>query len=204
MNRYPYAAGVLLLGVAWLSISVGDALAQKMYRWTDKNGKVHYSNIAPEADTREESSTVPIVREAPEPAIVPVPPAAELAAKPPEASSGSGRYAELSEQDFSNEVTAIRLRLKRELQQAKEQSRDIGEKLEAIKKERDRPTRVGLEILQKAYGPDKHEASEEEALRAQKQGVDQRIEEIRTQYAELREEAVKRHGRQPPWWVPIE
>ena len=34
-----------VLAFAWLSLGVGDAAAQKLYKWTDKDGKVHFSNV---------------------------------------------------------------------------------------------------------------------------------------------------------------
>jgi uncharacterized protein DUF4124 len=204
MNPYLYAMGTLVLGLVWLSSSASETLAQEIYRWTDKDGKTHFSNIAPKA-SEGASSTTRAPAEAPDSEPAPAPSVdGPAAVKPPEESSETGKHAELSEDAFSNQVSGTRLRLKRELQQTKERSREAADKLEALKKERDQPARVGLEILQKAYGPDRHESSEEQELLKEKQRAEKRVEEIRKEYAELRDEAVKRFGRQPSWWLPID
>ena len=46
--------------------------------------------------------------------------------------------------------------------------------------------------------------NEEETLLKQKQKADKQVEDIRKQYAELHDEAVKRLGHEPGWWLPIE
>ena len=66
------------------------------------------------------------------------------------------------------------------------------------------PAQVGIEMLQRAYGPKQNEFGEEATLLKQKQKADKRVEEIRKQYAELHDEAVKRLGHEPGWWLPIE
>jgi len=97
-----------------------------------------------------------------------------------------------------------RRRLKGELAAAKQQSQEIADKLAALKKEDQAASQVGIEMLQRAYGPKQNEFNQEEALLKEKQKADQRIEEIRKQYADLHDEAVKRLGHEPSWWLPIE
>ncbi|MBI2962815.1 MAG: DUF4124 domain-containing protein [Deltaproteobacteria bacterium] len=193
----------------WLAGAAPDAAAQKVYKWTDPDGKVHFSNVSPGGEGaagEERPGGSPQGVEAESPATAS---SAESEAPPPRAAEpaapeASGARAEVSDEDFSSKVSGTRLRLKRELAQAKEQAQAADDKLTALKKERDQPARMGIEILQKAYGPDQHASTEEEDLRKQKATADKRAEDIRKQYAELRAEAVKRYGGQPSWWLPIE
>ena len=201
----------IVMGMAWLSFASGSAGAQKVYKWTDKDGKVHFSNVSPGGDGAavDSSAVKGIEASNPEPPAPPPAPAqgettaqAAPEAAPP-ADTGSSESA-ISEEAFSSKVSMTRSRLKRELAQAKEESQAAGEKLEALKKERDQPARIGLETLQKAYGPEQHEVSQEDELRKQKEKADKRVDEIRKEYAGLHDEAVKRLGHQPGWGLPIE
>jgi hypothetical protein len=203
---------LLVLAFAWLSLAAKSAAAQKVYKWTDKDGKVHFSNVGPgaEGSTEEGSGVAGIEAQSTEEA--PTAPTGDVATASEEASatapqepaaSGDSSSA-ISEDAFSSQVSATRMRLKRELAAAKEQSQQADEELAALKQELDQPTRVGLELLQKAYGPDQLVGSEEDALRKQKRDADARIDEIRKQYADLQAEAVKRYGHQPSWWLPLE
>jgi Domain of unknown function (DUF4124) len=203
---------VLVLAFAWLSLAAKSAAAQKVYKWTDKDGKVHFSNVGPgaEGSTEEGSGVSGIEAQGAEPA--PAEPTGDvagapeepLAAAPQEPDASGDSSSTISEEAFSSQVSATRMRLKRELAAAKEQSQQADEQLAALKKELNEPTRIGLEILQKAYGPDQRIGSEEDALRKQKHDADARIEEIRKQYADLQAEAVKRFGHQPSWWLPLD
>lgn len=194
-----------ILTVAWLVGAAPNAGAQKMYKWTDEDGKVHFSNVSPggeSATTEESSGSSPRGIEAQSPDT-----ASSAEAEAPPASVAPERSTakpEVSDDAFSSKVSSTRLRLKRELAQAKEQTQAADEKLAALKKERDQPARMGLEILQKAYGPEQHESTEEEQLGKQKASAEKRMQDIRKQYSDLHDEAVKRFGGQPSWWLPIE
>jgi hypothetical protein len=210
--RHAIAAVVLVMAV--LAFASHDVFAQKVYKWTDKDGKVHFSNVGPSGEgASEDASGVKGIEaksaEAPAaPAEAPPAPAeapaatAEAPQAPPAetASAPSGP----SDEEFSAKVSATRSRLKRELAQAKQEAQEAADKLAALKKEHDQPVRVGLEMLQKAYNPQQPEGTEEEELRKQKAKAEQKIEAIRKQYADLREEAVKRNGTTPGWWLPLE
>jgi hypothetical protein len=201
-GRYGFAA---LVGLVGLWLAARDAAAQKVYKWTDPNGKVHFSNVSPEGEssTQEPAAPAPQGIEAQAPAGEGAEPSA-----PPSGSDSSaqrsGAHSDLSEDQFSAQVSTTRMHLKRELSQVKQQSQEAGDKLAELKKERDEPTRMGIELLQKAYGPEEHASSEEEDLRKQKEKADRRADEIRKQYGDLKDEAVKRFGHQPSWWLPIE
>jgi uncharacterized protein DUF4124 len=206
MSRRGFAT--LVLALAWLSLSAGQAISQKVYKWTDKDGRVHFSNVSPGGETAGEDTGVVQGIEAKSPE-APPPPAAPAettaqagpeAAAPAESSSSSA----ISEEAFSANASMTRRRLKGELAAAKEQSQEIADKLAALKKEDQAASQVGIEMLQRAYGPKQSDFNQEEALLKEKQKADKRIEEIRKQYADLHDEAVKRFGHQPSWWLPIE
>ncbi|HSD11851.1 MAG TPA: DUF4124 domain-containing protein [Candidatus Binatia bacterium] len=198
MSRQGFVA--LVLGLACLSFWAGRAVAQKVYKWTDKSGQVHFSNVSPGGETAPEETGGGIEAEA-------QPPPAETTAQagpeaaPPAAGSSSSA---ISEEAFSANASVTRMRLKRELAQAKQQSQEIAGRLDALKKENQAASQVGIEMLQRAYGPKENAFAEEESLLKEKQKADKRIEEIRKQYADLHDEAVKRFGHEPGWWLPIE
>jgi hypothetical protein len=194
----------LVLAFAWLSLGAGDAAAQKLYKWTDKDGKIHFSNVSPgdggavessgitgiEAQSAQTGSSATAERSAP--------------AAPAEPAASGDSSSSISEEAFSLQVSTTRSRLKRELAAAKEQSKQADDRLAALKQELNQPTRVDLQMLQKAYGPNPQLGNEEDNLRKQKKDADARIEEIRKQYDTLRDEAVKRYGHQPSWWLPLD
>ena len=198
----------LVLALVWLSFSAGQAVAQKLYKWTDKGGQVHFSNVGPGGETAtEDAGGVKGIEakspEAPPPPAAPAETTAQAgpeAAAPAESSSSSA----ISEEAFSANASTTRMRLKRELTAAKQQSQEVTDQLAALKKNDQAASQVGIEMLQRAYGPTQNEFNEEATLLKQKQKADKRIEEIRKQYADLHDEAVRRLGHQPSWWLPIE
>jgi Domain of unknown function (DUF4124) len=193
----------VILGLAWLSFAGHQAFAQKVYKWTDKDGKVNFSNVGPAG----EGSSEDAASEAPQG--VEALSGEESSAGPPpsaaaESPQKSGPYSDLSEDEFSSRASSVRVRLRRELAQAKERSREASDELAALDKQLNQPTRMGIEILQKAYGPSEQEGNREKSLRKEKESADKRIEEIRKEYGELHDEAVKRFGHQPSWWLPLD
>ena len=195
---------VLVLAFAWLSLAAKSAAAQKVYKWTDKDGKVHFSNVGPgaEGSTEEGSGVSGIEAQSATPA--PAAPEEPSAAAPQEPAASGDSSTSISEEAFSAQASATRMRLKRELAAAKEKSQQADEQLAALKKELNQPTRIGLEVLEKAYGPNQEVGSEVNTLLKQKHDADARIEEIRKQYADLQAQAVKRFGHQPSWWLPLD
>jgi hypothetical protein len=195
---------MLVLAFAWLSVGANSAAAQKVYKWTDKDGKVHFSNVGPGAEgSAEEGSGVTGI-EAQSTAPEATAPTGEVAAASQEPAASGDSSSSISEEAFSSQVSVTRSRLKRELAAEKEKAQQADEQLAALTKELDQPTRIGLEILQKAYGPDQRLGTEEDTLRKQKRDAEARMEAIRKQYADLEAEAVKRFGHQPSWWLPLE
>jgi Domain of unknown function (DUF4124) len=200
---------MIVLAFTWLSLGARGAAAQKLYKWTDKDGKVHFSNVAPAGEGGlgdgtgvtgiEAAQSAPAESSGEAPATHREP---SVAAQEPAASGDSA--SSVSEEAFSAQVSSTRTRLKRELAAAKEKSQQADEQMAAMKKELDEPTRIGLEVLQKAYGPNQHTGTELTDLRKQKQDAEARIIEIRKQYADLHDEAVKRFGHQPSWWLPLD
>ena len=208
MSRSQQGFATLVLGLAWLSFSAGQVVAQKVYKWTDKDGKVHFSNVSPGAESTTEDTGVVkgIEAQSPEAQSPPVAQAETTAQAGSEAAAPaeSSSSAAISEEAFSANASITRMRLKRELADAKQQSAEAETKLAARRKMDAQASQIGIEMLQKAYGPDANDTGQEDALRKQKQKADKRIEEIRKQYADLHDEAVKRLGHQPGWWLPIE
>ncbi len=206
------ATAALAIALACSLFAAGNARAQKVYKWKDKDGKVHFSNVAPATEgatddgagvkgiEAQSPETAPPAAEAPPVAAEGAPPISREQLPPPVAAATAGP----SDEEFSARVSATRMRFKRELAAAKADWTEATEKLDALKKDRDQPVRVGLEMLQKAYGPDAHASSEEDDLRKKKDKAEKRMEDIRKQYADLREEAVKRYGHVPGWWLSIE
>ena len=194
-----------VLAFAWLG--AGSAAAQRLYKWTDKDGKVHFSNVSPGGDgaTDESSGVTGIEAQGTQSSSSEASTAEQPSrAAPHEQAAAEDSSGGISEEAFSLQVSTTRYRLKRELAAAKEQSQQADDRLAALKQELNQPTRVDLQMLQKAYGPNQQMGSEEDALRKQKKDADARIEEIRKEYAELREQAVKRYGHQPSWWLPLD
>jgi hypothetical protein len=192
-------SSAVILGFAWLWLAGHQAFAQKVYKWTDPDGRVHFSNVGPAGESAPEEPA-PAVSQ-PAEAQAGEAGGAEAQAV---AAEGTGAYSGLSEDEFSAKASTTRMRLKRELAQAKQQSQEASDKVAAIEKELNQPPQMGIEVLQKTYGPRPQEGSDLESLRKQKEQADQRIKEIRKEYTELHDEAVKRFGHQPSWWLPIE
>jgi chromosome segregation ATPase len=193
-----------VLAFAWLLHGAGDAAAQKLYKWTDKDGKIHFSNVGPggEGATDQSSSVTGIEAQTAQSGDTTEQPS--TAAPPHDQATSGDSSSAISEEAFSLQASVTRSRLKRELAAAKEQSQQADDRLAALKQELNQPTRVDLQMLQKAYGPNQHVGSEEDTLRKQKKDADARIEDIRKQYADLHDQAVKLYGHQPSWWLPLE
>jgi hypothetical protein len=193
-----------VLAFAWLLHGAGDAAAQKLYKWTDKDGKVHFSNVGPggEGATDQSPSVTGIEAQTAQSGDTTEQPS--TAAPPHDQAASGDSSSAISEEAFSLQASVTRSRLKRELAAAKEQSQQADDRLAALKQELNQPTRVDLQMLQKAYGPNQHVGSEEDTLRKQKKDADARIEDIRKQYADLHDQAVKLYGHQPSWWLPLE
>src|SRR5215470_3891557 len=150
-----------VLVFAWLSLGAGDAAAQKLYKWTDKDGKIHFSNVSPAGDgggAAESSGVTGIEAQSSPPVTAQAGEGSATSERP--APSGDSSSS-ISEEAFSLQVSTTRSRLKRELATAKEQSQQATDRLAALTKELNQPTRVDLQMLQKAYGPDQHLGNEE-------------------------------------------
>ena len=76
-----HAIAAIVLGFAWLTFAAQDATAQKVYKWKDKDGKVHFSNVAPanEAGAEESSGVTGIEAQNPQAPPAPAPAAPDVA-----------------------------------------------------------------------------------------------------------------------------
>src|SRR5882724_2870594 len=158
MNRRYIVAATTLALVGLLS-TTRSADAQKMFKWTDKDGKVHFSNVAPPGEQAEEASGVTGVEAsgssgaaagAPAPQapneVSPGAAAAGVQALGAAGAPAQSASSAVSDELFSSQATATRLKLKREIVQAKEDARVAAEKLAAAKKDQDLAQKPGLEM----------------------------------------------------------
>ena len=197
--------------LVWLLSPARSADAQKMYKWTDKDGNVHFSNVAPQGGTPDETpSTSGVEAAGGSDGAAPAPSgeaarrnneaANELRGNPPEKETSS-----ISDELFSSQVSATRSKLRRELAQAKDESRQASEQLAEAKRLNAESQQPGLAMLQRAMDPQVKAESDEDAIRAKKAKADAKIVDIRAQYETLKTEATKRNGGTlPSWWLPIE
>src|SRR5882724_9427285 len=197
MNRRYIVAATTLALVGLLS-TTRSADAQKMFKWTDKDGKVHFSNVAPPGEQAEEASGVTGVEAsgssgaaagAPAPQapneVSPGAAAAGVQALGAAGAPAQSASSAVSDELFSSQATATRLKLKREIVQAKEDAR-----VAAAKKNQDLAQKPGLEMLQQAFDPNhQHDSKDLDELQKRKEKADGKVEDIRKQYAALRDEA---------------
>ncbi|MGH7859212.1 MAG: hypothetical protein ACREQY_17935, partial [Candidatus Binatia bacterium] len=113
-------------------------------------------------------------------------------------------YANLSEESFSSVASRKRAELKRQLDGAKKELRSIDGELTSLKQTRDRTFEQYGQQLQGVTRPEPRLSEREEELLEERQKVEKRIESIRASYDEMKEEAGKRHGSVPGWWLPLD
>jgi hypothetical protein len=180
-----------------------------VYRWKDKQGRVHFSNVQPAEGIAPEGATLVAPAEPAAPAAE-APPRGEPQAALPDAPPRSGTpgpFADFSSEAFSSRMTSERLKLRRELTVAKRELADANESedREIARKAVPTPAQVhdrifiGVTGVEQGAAPDR-----EKEFRERKQKAEKRVEEIRARYAQLEKEAVRRYGSRPDWWLPIE
>lgn len=208
-RRYVWVA--VTFAIVWLFSLARSADAQKMYKWTDQDGKVHFSNVAPQGEEPQESSGVTGVEaQGAEGASTPAPTGEavrnnneapnQVAGSPPDSANSS-----VSDEAFSSQVSATRSRLRRQLRQAKDEATEASTQLAEAKRLNQESQQPGLAMLQRAMDPQVKAESDEDAIRSRKAKADAKIADIRAQYEALRTEATKRNGGTlPSWWLPIE
>ena len=194
-----------------------SALAQSgVYKWKDAKGKIHFSNVPrdgaelvePEsAPAPAEEPAAPVAREegvtAPEEPVL----TEEPRGSAPAPVGTRGPFSNLSDEVFSNRVTAERLKLRRELTAAKRELADVSRdyELEVARKQAPTPAQVhdrifvGVTGVENGAPPDR-----EEELRVKKEAAVKRVEGLRARYAVIEAEATTRYGSLPGWWLPIE
>ena len=200
----------LLCAVPLLVLGASRATADQVFRWTDEKGNVHFSNVAPAGQEEKTEESVPAE---PEPAAI-----------EPESRSGTvggategapaektepvkekpGRFANLGDDSFSAQVSRQLTALKREIAEAKRHVIELDDQIAAVREERGQAIDNALQTLQGVTNPSDVESEKEQALKKEKEETEKRIEAIRKEYGDLREEAVKRYGSLPGWWLPIE
>jgi Domain of unknown function (DUF4124) len=201
----------VIFALVWLISSARSADAQKMYKWTDQDGKVHFSNVAPQGDEPQQSAGVSGTEAQGAVGASAAAPTGEAASsnneEPNEVAENlpDSGTSSVSDEAFSSGVSATRSRLRRELAQAKDEAREASEQLAEAKRLNQESQQPGLAMLQRAMDPQVKAESDEDAIRSRKAKADAKIADIRAQYDALRAEATKRNGgTQPSWWLPIE
>src|SRR5215813_5827843 len=114
MSRRRFA--MLVLGLAWVALSAGQVIAQKVYKWTDKDGRVHFSNVSPGGDAASENAPAVQGIEAKSgeaPSVAAAPPETAQARPEAAAPAESSSSAAISEEAFSANASMTRMRLKR-------------------------------------------------------------------------------------------
>ena len=194
----------------FLALGAGRADADQVYRWTDEKGKVHFSNVAPPGQEEKTEESAPAAPEpltsepeGPSGSVVEPRESADSEKKEP-AKEKPGRFSDLSDDSFSTRVSRQRATLKKDLAQAKRHVRDLDEQIAAVREERSQATSGAILSLQGVTAPGNVDSERELALKKDKEDTEKRIQEIRKEYDELREEAVKRYGGVPGWWLSIE
>ncbi len=205
-----------LAGVLAVLLPV-SALAQSgVYKWKDEKGKIHFSNVprdgaelvAPEtAPAPAEEPAAPVAQEegaaAPEAPVLTEEP--RVAAPVPVGTRGP--FSNLTDEGFSNRVTAERLKLRRELTAAKRELADLSRdyELEVARKKVPTPAQVHDRIFIGVTGVENGAPEDrEEELRVKKEAAEKRVGDIRARYAAIEAEATQRYGSLPGWWLSIE
>lgn len=200
----------LLCTVPLLVLGASRATADQVYRWTDEKGNVHFSNVAPAGQEEKTEENLPAE---PEPAAIEPESRSGTVERAPEGAPAEktepgkekpGRFADLNDDSFSAQVSRQRTALKREIVEAKGRLRDLDDQIAAVQEERRQAIGNALQTLQGVTNPSNVESEKEQALKKEKEETEKRIEAIRKEYRNLREEAVKRYGSLPGWWLPIE
>jgi hypothetical protein len=176
-----------LLGLAIVS----PARAEKIQQWKDENGSIHFSNVGGGGEEMN-PETAPSTETAP------------AAAKPAAEGDKKSRFTDLSDETFSSQVSRERMRLRKEIQNERQRMAELDQKMEEIR--RIRTSSVGAAIGQLAgvRAPEDRKSEEELELEKQKTKSEEKIAAIRKQYDEMHDEAVKRHGGSPAWWLPLD
>ena len=203
-----------------------SALAQSgVYKWKDEKGKIHFSNVQSGEAVREGAELV-APESAPAPAGEParpslpeegvrtesVAPGEPVSAGDPRVSAPApvgtrGPFSNLTDDGFSNRVTAERLKLRRELTVAKRELADVSRdyELEVARKKAPTPAQIHDRIFIGVTGVENGPVEDrQEELRVRKVAAEKRVKEIRARYAEIEAEAAKRYGGVPGWWLSIE
>jgi hypothetical protein len=214
--------GALGLGGVLLLVLPAGAGATDIYRWVDKSGVVHYSNV-PVSGRAEEVPALgapvePLVRpddEADAPATADgVPVAADgapAAAGEPAAVAGretsGGAAGAAPPQGFSTDMSLARSSLEQEYQQTTARLAEIDRSLEEQAAARERfeehPSAAVGGV--RAAGAGGVRSEEEQALEKEREAIEKRRARIRSRFADLRGKIVASYGGQvPAWWRDLQ
>ena len=169
---------VVAVGVS-LTVLAGSGWADEIYRWTDAAG-VHYSNTPTAGGT----PTAVAGYDAPAEA------APGDAAKRPPDDGGT----------FSTDASLRRNALERDARTTERRLRELDAKLATLGRARTANAAGSAATGGVAALAGDVRSDEEKALAEQRAQVAQHGDDVRTEYAKLRDEVTTKLGSTPPWW----
>jgi hypothetical protein len=192
MRRVARVVVSVVLGTAGL---VGTSRADEVYRWTDRQGRIHYGNtpvagaestgLGAEAD--DEAQEVESHHEA-----------VDSEATEDEG-GGDARY---ESDSFSAGVSLRRSALERDLRAVRERQRALDERLATLAAAREKNAAGRPETGGVAARADLL-SDEEEKIAEEREELEQQAASVREEAAKLREEVTARLGSTPTWWVDL-
>jgi hypothetical protein len=187
MRRFTDAALVLVVLAA-------PAWSDDVYRWTDHDGQVHYSNIASGG-----KQLTPEVMPTPADAAAGVP-AGEGEA---DATAATDAAAQADAADaFSTATSNRRYALERDLRATQRKLRELDARLATLSKTRSRNQPSTVPVGDGGIVLDLR-SEEEKALAAQHDELKEHAAGVRADYAKLRDEVTARLGNLPEWWIEV-
>jgi Domain of unknown function (DUF4124) len=184
--------------IAWLVVALlplaPPVRANEIYRWTDRAGGVHFSN----------TPTVGAEPADSEAAAEPDAPASDVHGEavtdtpPPEETTPS-------DEDRAYFATASLKRnaLERELRATDKQLRALDERLAAMARARTRNQAGSAATGGVGTSAGAIRSDEERLLAAEREQIEKRAKELRTEGSRLRDEVTARVGSTPTWWIDV-
>jgi hypothetical protein len=175
---------VVVAGVS-LTLLAGSGWADEIYRWTDAGGAVHYSNTPTTAGT---PAGVGGYYDTPPPS------------RDAEADAGAEAKPAADDAGFSTSASLRRNALERDARTTDRKLHDLDARLTSLARARTanvagNAATGGLGTLAGDVRSD-----EERALAEQRAQVAQHADDVRGEYAKLRDEVTSKLGTTPAWW----
>lgn len=197
--------GKIGLAVALVLAGIGGACADEVFRWVDKSGHVHFSNVpAPGA-----TSTGIVSEPEPQQQIPALEGGEDLAATeypgevPPAGIEPPAVVSEDEEHALSASVSLQRSAIERDIRSAEQRSRDIDSKLGQLERARTRHADGSDATGGLGSNAANVRSEEEKALASERDALKTQVATAKSTYAKLRQDVTERLGRTPEWWIDI-